>query len=1056
MKTRARTRPTTAFQPSPVAGAGARVLLAAAGLCAAGVTLTGVPAVMGDVLAAPMAPGQAALPHPLPSNRLYLRTGEIDTGMGMAGRAPLHRQAGGAGRFIVQLDGPMTPERRRRMEAAGVGIGPYLPTNAWIVSLDRARAEALRELEFIRWYSEYQNEWKIDPDLAPAARNFATPERQALAARGRERYTIVIFPGADVAAVQNAVWDIRGMAVTGWEAMDGPTPWIELLAEGPIAATAALAAIPGVQFIERAPEITERARNDRARWIVQSNQQSVTPLYANGLRGEGQIVGIMDTKIRQDHCSFNDSNPIGPAHRKLLAYNTSPGAASHGTHVAGTVAGDAGSETGNTRGIAYKSRIVYHEWPSFTESAMNERLMLHHGQGARIHTNSWGDDGTTAYNGLCRGIDLFSWNNEESLVLFAVTNGTLLKNPENAKNLLAVGASGSAGSQQNHCTAGAGPTSDSRRKPEIFAPGCGTESANSGSACGTTGMTGTSMACPAVAGVALLARQYYTDGFYPLGIPAPATGFVPSSALIKATLLNSAVDMTGIPGYPSAGEGWGRVLADNALYFAGDARKLQVRDVRNGEGLSTGQFVEFQIPVLGGVNPAEPLRITMAYTEPPATANASFAPVNDLDLEVVSPLGQTFLGNIFNTSTGFSQVGGLKDDRNNVEQVHIQNPAAGLWTVRIRAAAVNEALQGYALVMTGDIAPAQPPALMISLNQPAPALIAPGQATMLGVRIVEGSQSLIAGSPRLHHRPGPTVAFQELSLTPISGDLYEVLLPAYQCGDSPQYYLSAVAGDNSVITLPSNAPESLLGAQVGILQVQPVFAADFGSAWPAGWSASGLWNLASGCAPGGNPCHAAPWAYYGNTSTCTYQTGSSANAGGLMSPLINLPAIGPGGELTLEFCSALITEDNSTFDRATVRIDGQELVRLGESPSWQTQVVNLASWAGQGVRLEWHFDTRDGYINDRRGWHIDQIRITATVVACQQPACYANCDASTAPPVLNVDDFTCFINQFALAQTLPPEQQATHYANCDGSLTSPVLNIDDFTCFINQFALGCP
>jgi hypothetical protein len=71
-------------------------------------------------------------------------------------------------------------------------------------------------------------------------------------------------------------------------------------------------------------------------------------------------------------------------------------------------------------------------------------------------------------------------------------------------------------------------------------------------------------------------------------------------------------------------------------------------------------------------------------------------------------------------------------------------------------------------------------------------------------------------------------------------------------------------------------------------------------------------------------------------------------------------------------------------------------------------------------------------------------------------ACYANCDGSTIEPVLNVDDFTCFINEYASAQTLPHQQQVTAYANCDGSTTAPALNVDDFTCFINRYALGCP
>jgi hypothetical protein len=69
--------------------------------------------------------------------------------------------------------------------------------------------------------------------------------------------------------------------------------------------------------------------------------------------------------------------------------------------------------------------------------------------------------------------------------------------------------------------------------------------------------------------------------------------------------------------------------------------------------------------------------------------------------------------------------------------------------------------------------------------------------------------------------------------------------------------------------------------------------------------------------------------------------------------------------------------------------------------------------------------------------------------------CYANCDESTTEPILNVDDFTCFINAYAASSTLPHEQQVASYANCDGSTVAPALNVDDFTCFINAFAAGC-
>jgi subtilisin-like proprotein convertase family protein len=61
-------------------------------------------------------------------------------------------------------------------------------------------------------------------------------------------------------------------------------------------------------------------------------------------------------------------------------------------------------------------------------------------------------------------------------------------------------------------------------------------------------------------------------------------------------------------------------------------------------------------------------------------------------------------------------------------------------------------------------------------------------------------------------------------------------------------------------------------------------------------------------------------------------------------------------------------------------------------------------------------------------------------------ACYANCDASTVAPLLNANDFQCFLNKFAANDS---------YANCDGSTVIPTLNANDFQCFLNAFATGC-
>ncbi len=80
--------------------------------------------------------------------------------------------------------------------------------------------------------------------------------------------------------------------------------------------------------------------------------------------------------------------------------------------------------------------------------------------------------------------------------------------------------------------------------------------------------------------------------------------------------------------------------------------------------------------------------------------------------------------------------------------------------------------------------------------------------------------------------------------------------------------------------------------------------------------------------------------------------------------------------------------------------------------------------------------------------HVGQIisPFIAELDGCASP-CYANCDASTAAPILNVNDFICFLNKFAAADP---------YANCDASTTPPVLNVMDFNCFLNKFAAGCP
>jgi len=618
---------------------------------------------------------RAALPR-----WLSLKYGDFDTSAANPAipAALQSRPSDGDDYYIVQLVGPVAEAQRQALTKRGLDVLDYVPNHAFVVRGTKAEVAASQAAREIVWSSPMHTAWRIDPLLL----------RQPM----QGRLTILGFDGVPAATLVQQL-EAAGATVNEQNPVD--TRWL-IVATVAQDDLIAVAECHDVQWVEAESLVTER--NNQMVWTVQSGVSGSTPIWSQGLHGEGQVIGHMDGAVNSSSCYFNDpSNPIGPNHRKIVYQSGSTNSNTHGTHTAGTAVGDAQPVNGNTsnRGIAYKARLAHSS--NYSASTWYSRSTTHYGVGARLHTNSWGNDGTTAYNSHCNAIDLFQWNYQDNLVFFAETNQSTLRNPENAKNLVAVGNGRNGTSANQKCGGGVGPTADGRQKPDLFTPGCSLVSANT-SSCGTTSLTGTSMACPGAAGAGSLVRQYFMEGYYPTGVATPGNSLTPTNALMKAVLLNTCRDMTGVSGYPNNSEGWGRVVLDDSLFFLGDSDKLWVQDQRRAGGLTTGQSVSFTLEVLGT---SRPLEVTLCFTDYAGTVNSSNPVVNNLDLVVTSPNGVAYRGNRF--SGGWSTTGGSADLKNNVERVAIASPQAGTWTFTVSAPSVPVGPSGYALCATGDV-----------------------------------------------------------------------------------------------------------------------------------------------------------------------------------------------------------------------------------------------------------------------------------------------------------------------------------------------------------------
>lgn len=423
----------------------------------------------------------------------------------------------------------------------------------------------------------------------------------------------------------------------------------------------------------------------------------------------------------------------------------------HGTHTAGSITGDnyatpagpgtAGHDNGD--GMAPAAKLIEQDLGGSLEYLNNggtfgEILEAAHFHGARIHSNSWGGsccntpfgcalfcigfdplNTCNVYDDFSRDADLKMWQHPDLLVLVAAGNdgscgAQSIGTPATAKNILSVGATEHGSSAVNRGSfSGLGLCYDGRTKPTVMGQGVAVISAAGNGqltppSCATRSMDGTSMACPTTAGMSVLARQYYADGFYPGGVASTQDRFSPSGALVKATVINGSRDMTGVSGTPpNSSEGYGRVTLDDVLYFAGDAAKLLVIDswagIKETQPFSGSGIRDYAIQVNSS---GQPLKVTLVWTDPPAALAASPARINDLNLSVQTGSGEQFFRDNQGTQRSDrseSDVARVSDSVNVEEQVLLASPAPGNYTVRIQAAQINQGPQHYAVVISGDV-----------------------------------------------------------------------------------------------------------------------------------------------------------------------------------------------------------------------------------------------------------------------------------------------------------------------------------------------------------------
>jgi len=717
--------------------------------------------------------------------RIHLRNELIVTPAGQ--KSPMAaggESINGSRLFLIQFQEHPLAAQRAELRTLGVDVLRYVPNDAFIARLTNASPDQVRALSYVRWVGPYLARHKIHPRLSAAWQRTNAP----LAVN------ILLSPRAtvgDIAGVRGLLESVvyeshlrQGVIVRG------------VLAP---AALEKLANLEAVLWIEPAPR--RKLVDEAASKLVGGDDGKVaTPTVTEqrGFGGQGVLVCVADTGLDTGNTNTMHPDVRGRVTGFIYYPPLTDGSDGygHGTHCAGIVAGNAATgETDPYSGAWYGLGVadgaslfierIFDANANEVSPAPSDETLTQDAvrNGAQIGANSWGNDvqgeydtDASQFDELVRDADSVTPGDQPYILEFSAGNAgpdsQTLDSPASGKNVIATGASENAtnyyaelydlyadGPDTVADFSSCGPCEDGRIKPDLIAPGTWIASMASSAATNEAAiawtvidsnyvyMGGTSMSGPAAAGGAAAFVQYYLSTH---------TNVMPSPALVKAALINSASELNeddGGPGpIPNMQEGWGRVNLTNLI-----ESQRQFQYVDQTVLLSTGEVYQ-QHTFVGQSN--QSLKITLAYTDVAGFPGAIPALVNELNLEVVGPDGTLYRGNQFADGESVPNPVSV-DSLNNVQAVHLAQPLPGDYLVRVRAVNVVEdarldisaIVQDFALVASGPLLPLNEGEVLLDrTNYTAPGTINvevldAGRAASNTVTVLLSSTTEPAGEP---------------------------------------------------------------------------------------------------------------------------------------------------------------------------------------------------------------------------------------------------------------------------------------------------------------------